>query len=287
MILEPDKHQLEEFVNLLEEDIESNGDIPVEYLKYLDKNFPKEFITLVLNAVGILKLKKKEFNIAIKIFNRTLENYDNKNPYLYTSLAITYLESIPKEPELDKINRNKVFAAKKNIDLANKYIKEEPDSYAKQKYLLIINDYLSYFNYSFESIFKKIDFIILGFGNTVNLDKSKKEVKKYIFKGEVSKSQFGDGSTQYNAGDLSNKQSLSEAAIEIQNLLKQLEETNANATHDDKVAYINKQITPDLKSRVVGALQASSNTAIDEFILENKYLKVAKSAIEGWLKPGN
>jgi DNA-binding MarR family transcriptional regulator len=83
------------------------------------------------------------------------------------------------------------------------------------------------------------------------------------------------------------KRTLTEAATEIQKLLKQLEQTNPTATEAEKVAYVNDETTPSFKRRVVGALQASGETAIDEFILENKYLKVAKAAIKGWLQPGS
>ncbi|KYC37881.1 hypothetical protein WA1_05095 [Scytonema hofmannii PCC 7110] len=69
--------------------------------------------------------------------------------------------------------------------------------------------------------------------------------------------------------------------------MKQLERTNPTATDSEKVAYVNDETTPSFKRRVVSALQASGETAIDEFILENKYLKVAKSAIKGWSQPGN
>jgi len=70
-------------------------------------------------------------------------------------------------------------------------------------------------------------------------------------------------------------------------LLKQLEKANPSATETEKIAYVNNETTPSFKRRVVGALQASGETAIDEFILENKYLKVAKAAIKGWLQPGS
>ncbi|MEH2359824.1 AbiTii domain-containing protein [Nostoc sp.] len=81
------------------------------------------------------------------------------------------------------------------------------------------------------------------------------------------------------------KKILAEAGEQIQRLLKQLEQTNQTATELDKVAYINDETTPSFKRRVTGALQATSETAIDEFILENKYLKVIKAAIKGWLQP--
>ncbi|MFN6496187.1 MAG: pentapeptide repeat-containing protein [Nostoc sp. DedQUE01] len=95
-----------------------------------------------------------------------------------------------------------------------------------------------------------------------------------------------------NQGDTTNyapeqRQNLAEAAAEIQKLLKQLEQTNPTATETEKVAYVNDETTPSFKRRVVGALQAGGETAIDEFILENKYLKVAKATIKGWLQPGS
>lgn len=81
------------------------------------------------------------------------------------------------------------------------------------------------------------------------------------------------------------KKTLAEAANEIQQLLKQLEQTNPNATEPEKIAYINDETTPSFKRRVSGALQASGEAAIDEFILENKCLKVVKAAVKGWFKP--
>ncbi|MBD2128189.1 hypothetical protein H6F97_17695 [Microcoleus sp. FACHB-1] len=81
------------------------------------------------------------------------------------------------------------------------------------------------------------------------------------------------------------KQTLAEAAAEIQQLLQQLEQTNPSATEAEKIEHINDETTPKFKTRVVGALQATGEAAIDEFVLENKYLKVAKAAIKGWMKP--
>jgi uncharacterized protein YjbI with pentapeptide repeats len=84
---------------------------------------------------------------------------------------------------------------------------------------------------------------------------------------------------------LEQKQTLAEAAAEIQQLLKQLEQTNPTATETQQIEHINDETTPKFKKRVVGALQATGEAAIDEFVLENKYLKVAKAAIKGWIKP--
>jgi ABC-type transporter Mla subunit MlaD len=81
------------------------------------------------------------------------------------------------------------------------------------------------------------------------------------------------------------KKTLAEAAAEIQNLLKQLEQNNPTATESDQITHINGETSPNFKRRVASALQAGGETAIDEFILDNKYLKVVKAAIKGWLEP--
>ncbi|MEI6313201.1 MAG: hypothetical protein WCP57_13145, partial [Bacteroidota bacterium] len=81
------------------------------------------------------------------------------------------------------------------------------------------------------------------------------------------------------------KQDLAEAAAEIQKLLKQLEETNPIATESEQIAHLKDNTTPNLRKRAFSALEAGSETAIDEFILENKFLKVGKAVIKGWLQP--
>jgi hypothetical protein len=89
-----------------------------------------------------------------------------------------------------------------------------------------------------------------------------------------------------NIVDISDqRKTLAEAAIEIQQLLKQLELTNPSASEVEKIAYVNDETTPSFKRRVVSSLQGSSEAAIDEFILDNKYFKVAKATVKGWLKP--
>ena len=62
------------------------------------------------------------------------------------------------------------------------------------------------------------------------------------------------------------------------------EQTNPTATETDKVAYVNDETTPSFKRRVVGALQAGGETAIEEF-LDNPYVNVGKAVIKGWMKP--
>ena len=81
------------------------------------------------------------------------------------------------------------------------------------------------------------------------------------------------------------KRTLAEAANEIQQLIQQLEQTNPTATEAEAIAYINDETKPSFKRRASSALQSLGETAIDEFVLENKYLKVVKAAIKGWVKP--
>jgi hypothetical protein len=78
-------------------------------------------------------------------------------------------------------------------------------------------------------------------------------------------------------------QPLNEAATEIQRLLKQLEETNPTTDEAEKIAYINIATKPGLKQRVITALRSSGEKAIDELVLEDKYLNVGKAVLKGWI----
>ena len=79
------------------------------------------------------------------------------------------------------------------------------------------------------------------------------------------------------------KRTLAEAAKEIQNLLKQLEHSKPGATEGEKIAYINDETTPSFKRRVINALQAGGEAAIEEF-LDNPYINVGKATVKGWMK---
>ncbi|MEG5140379.1 MULTISPECIES: hypothetical protein [unclassified Microcoleus] len=80
------------------------------------------------------------------------------------------------------------------------------------------------------------------------------------------------------------KQTLAASAKEIQELLKQLEQTNPTATDAEKIAHVNDETTPSFKRRAVGALQAGTESAIEEF-LDNPYVNVGKAIVKGWIKP--
>jgi hypothetical protein len=82
------------------------------------------------------------------------------------------------------------------------------------------------------------------------------------------------------------KQTLSEAALEIQKLLEDLEQVNPSATQSEMISYVNDETTPSLKRRASAALKACGESIFDEFVLENKYHKVIKETIKGWLQAG-
>ncbi|WP_309729452.1 hypothetical protein [Chamaesiphon sp. OTE_75_metabat_556] len=88
-----------------------------------------------------------------------------------------------------------------------------------------------------------------------------------IHTGAVGKFARSDGNTFIQSEQ---KQSLAKVAEEIQQLLKQLEQTQPTATEEDKINYVSDETTPSFKRRAVAAFIAGSETAIDEFILENK-----------------
>jgi uncharacterized protein YjbI with pentapeptide repeats len=81
------------------------------------------------------------------------------------------------------------------------------------------------------------------------------------------------------------KQTLAASAADIQQLLKQLEQTNPSATEAEQIEHINNETSPNFKRRFASALQAFGETAIDEFVLENKWLKVIKETGKRWIKP--
>ncbi|NER22146.1 MAG: hypothetical protein F6J86_46450 [Symploca sp. SIO1B1] len=67
----------------------------------------------------------------------------------------------------------------------------------------------------------------------------------------------------------------------MQDLLQQLEKSNPTASEAEKVAYVNEEIEPDLKSRLVQALKAGGEVAIDSS-LDSHYVNLVKAIIKGW-----
>lgn len=77
------------------------------------------------------------------------------------------------------------------------------------------------------------------------------------------------------------KQTLAEAAVEIQKLLKQLEQTNPTATVEQQQSYVDVAVSPTLKAKFVSALSAGWKEMIVE-LLDNSYVNVGVAILEGW-----
>jgi hypothetical protein len=95
------------------------------------------------------------------------------------------------------------------------------------------------------------------------------------------------GDYNYNGGTVNQgierRQTLAEAAEEIQELLMQLEKSQPTATEDEKVAYVNDETPLDLKFRVVNALKAGGEAATDTILDNSPYINVVKAILKGWI----
>ena len=99
--------------------------------------------------------------------------------------------------------------------------------------------------------------------------------------GAVGPQNTVQGNTFNQSQEKQEKQTLAEAAAEIQQLLTQLEQTNPSPTETDQIAYLTDETTPSFKRRAVNALKSGGQAAIEEF-LDNPYVNVAIATIEGW-----
>jgi len=89
----------------------------------------------------------------------------------------------------------------------------------------------------------------------------------------------------FNQNNTDTKQAIIAYSNEVERLLKQLHGTNPSATEAEQATYVDVAINPTIKQRAIAALKEGTDTAIDEFVLENKYLKVVKAVAKGWLQP--
>ena len=97
----------------------------------------------------------------------------------------------------------------------------------------------------------------------------------------------GDFGGDYVGGSINQgserKQTLAEAAVEIQQLLMQLEKSNPTATEAEKVAYVNDETPPALKSRVASAVKAGSISAVETLLDNIPFSNITKAIVEGWI----
>lgn len=81
----------------------------------------------------------------------------------------------------------------------------------------------------------------------------------------------------------SQKQDVAEVAVEIQQLLEQIENMNPIATEIEKIDYVSNETTPSFKRRAISALEPDSEAAIERF-LDDPYINVAKTIIKRWMQ---
>lgn len=123
------------------------------------------------------------------------------------------------------------------------------------------------------------------------VQKKMAETPKYDLRGSKFGGGFaGDRGTQIGGilNDYSSKQSLDEAAAEIQQLLRQLEETNPSTTEMEKMSIAVKAANeiknnPTLKARVIGALKSGGTEAFKEAV-DNPLVNVLVAIIDGWMQ---
>lgn len=78
-----------------------------------------------------------------------------------------------------------------------------------------------------------------------------------------------------------NKQHLAEAAAEIQQLLEQLDKINPSATQLEKSIFVTAEISQENKNRIMRALTAGGEKALEEF-LKNPYVNVVMAIVKEW-----
>jgi hypothetical protein len=83
----------------------------------------------------------------------------------------------------------------------------------------------------------------------------------------------------------SDKNELKEVILEMKSLLDKLQELQPLATENDMITYLNNETSHNFRTRAISALNKFGETALDEFLLNNKYLKVCKETFKGWLNP--
>ena len=99
--------------------------------------------------------------------------------------------------------------------------------------------------------------------------------------GSFTGDNYGTVSGTQNIHQSEQRQTLAEAAAEIQQLLKQLEQTNPTATEVEQKAFLTAVIPATKRQKFVNALQEGGKELLKE-LMDNMYVNTAIAAIEGW-----
>ncbi|MGQ4646328.1 pentapeptide repeat-containing protein [Lyngbya aestuarii] len=161
----------------------------------------------------------------------------------------------------------------------------------EQKYKTDINSQIVQYQQETDNLRDYINNLHNILQQQTEVQKLMAETPKYDLRGSKFGGGFaGDGGTQIGGtlNDYSSKQSLDEAAAEIQQLLQQLEETNPTTTETEKMIVAAKAAdeiknNPTLKGRVIGALQSGGTEAFKEAV-DNPVVNILVAIIEGWMQ---
>lgn len=104
--------------------------------------------------------------------------------------------------------------------------------------------------------------------------------------GHMSGGTIGEGAKVAGVINEAEKQNLAQVASEIQQLLKQLEQTNPTTTNEEKMAVVAEAVdqienNPTLKARVINALKFGGIEAFKEAI-NNPLVNILIATLEGW-----
>ena len=116
-------------------------------------------------------------------------------------------------------------------------------------------------------------------------DQSKSATRNVNFNAPIQGAGYVEGDNHYYASP-EQKQSLAEAATEIQQLLNQLSQTYPTTTVPEQMVVATKVIEeiekkPQLKQRVIRALQSGGAEAFKELV-DNPIINVLLAVLEGW-----
>ncbi|MDF5735627.1 MULTISPECIES: hypothetical protein [unclassified Nostoc] len=126
--------------------------------------------------------------------------------------------------------------------------------------------------------------------NDNNQSKTRKDMNNNNFDQKNSNITVGNQGTNTNTNTQQfvqytseQKQYLSQFAKDIQRILEKLERNQPNATQAEKQNIISYEIPPEQRSRIVRALKAGGEKALEE-LLDNPYLNIAIAVVKEWQK---
>ncbi|ESA37134.1 pentapeptide repeat protein [Leptolyngbya sp. Heron Island J] len=103
--------------------------------------------------------------------------------------------------------------------------------------------------------------------------------------GNITDNIYGDQNSEQTVYYNQNQEkTIVESAREIQDLIKQLEQSSPSASEEEKIEYVNEQAPAILRQKIVKSLQAGGIAAIDEVLENNAYVSVIRAVAKAWIE---